>query len=64
MALMPERSSCIRSLSFDNDSCCAFLCLTILPPNRLTIPRINGNIIKADIVNVLFIENIEGIVNE
>ena len=42
----------------------AFLCLTILPPNRLTIPRINGNIIKADIVNVLLIENIEGIVNE
>ena len=30
----------------------------------LTIPRINGNIIKADIVNVLLIDNIEGIVSE
>ena len=64
MALIPDRSSCIRSLSFDNYSCCSFLCLTILPPNRLTIQRINGNIINADIVNVLLIENIEGIVNE
>ena len=41
-----------------------FFCLTILPPNKLTIPRINGNINSADIVNDLLIENMDGIVNE
>ena len=32
--------------------------------NKLTMPRINGNINKEDIVNSLFIENIDGIVKE